>query len=321
MPSPLGLILLLAIGLLLAWALLVLLTAWRLTHPPRRTGGWAVARSLPSVPAEVMMPDGDPVVFASWTLRSRGRDLPVWDIVGRCADGPIVVFTPGWAESRVTSLSRLPTLLSRASRVIMWDPPGLGDAPGVCSLGVNEPRDLAELVSVVRGRAGDEPIVLAGFSYGAGVSIAAAKDCRAAMVIAEAPYRRPATPATGVLTSAGLPVAGVLTPALRVVGLCIGAPAGWLDVTGGFERVSHARGLRCPLVVIHPELDEICPPEDGREIARAASDSEFVLIPGARHTEVWSVPAFAAIADNAVATALSRVATKANRPASGPIGA
>lgn len=310
MPSPLGLILLLTIGLLCAWLLLVGLTAWRLTHPPRRTGGWAIARSLPSVPAEVVMPDTIPVRFTSWTLRSRGRDLPVWDIVGRAADGPIVVFTPGWAESRVTSLNRLPTLLTTASRVIMWDPPGLGDAPGACSLGVHEPIDLAELVGVVRGKDSSTPVVLAGFSFGAGVSIAAAVSCNAAMVIAEAPYRLPATPAQGVLSAAGLPVKYVLLPALRLVGWCMGCPRGWLDAEGTFDRVTIARRLSCPLLVLHPEADEVCPPADGSSIAKAAA-GEFTMIPGARHTDVWMVPATAAIASGAINAALC----KAKRPA------
>ncbi|MFM9959217.1 MAG: hypothetical protein ACKVZJ_14225 [Phycisphaerales bacterium] len=241
----LGLILLLLIGALTAFALTTLMMMHRLTHPPGKTYAWAVSRGKPGTPMELPQPRA----FEPRTLQLRapaGRhtiECPAWYIPCDHPDGPLVIFTPGWGDSKLGVLPRLAPLVSRASAVLAWDPPGFGEAPGTCGLGVTEPALLAEIIEQqltadpgFRRRG----IVLFGSSLGAGVSIVAAgggldradhpdrapsraapsdgsarfavtpsASASAALrrggVIAEAPYREAPTPARNVMRLSGMP--------------------------------------------------------------------------------------------------------------------
>ncbi len=307
----LGLILLLAVGLVLYVLALVLKTAWMLAHPPRRSTAWALARSLPSDPGELP----EPLEWSEWSFASRGVTLPAWDIAGRDPSGPVVVLTHGWGDSRVVGLPRAAGLAARASRLIAWEMPGHGQAPGSCALGLREHEDLLALIDAI-GQT-DRPIVLAGFSLGAGVSIEAAavisstggtpvphKDMvRVAGVIAEAPYRFPMTPARRVLISRGYPHTVNLRPAMGLVGL---VRTGTPFTAARFDRVKHAARINVPLLVLHGENDTISPVEDGRAIAAAAPDGlgRFVEIAEAGHADVWTNPRSRETAQEAVRTFL-----------------
>lgn len=271
-----GVAVLLAIGGLVYAVALCVLIAWRLRHPPRRTYASALARSQPTEPGEL----SPPLRFESWSFRSRGVELPAWDMKGRDSNGPTVIFTPGWGDSRIGALPRAAQLAPHASRLIAWDPPGLGEAPGTCSLGVGEVDDLLALIEHV----GPRPIVLYGWSLGAGVSIAAASRPGAGSVIgvvAEAPYRYPVTPARNVLRGSSLPHGVSLDGAMWICGL------------GGrrrFDRVLDAEKVACPLLVIHGEHDAISPPADGRLVAQAARSGSFACVFGGDHNRLWTDP-------------------------------
>ena len=273
-----GLAILLALGGIIYALILILGTNWKLRHPPRRTYAAALARNLPSDPSELETP----LPFDSWNFRSRNLDLPVWDITGQSPQGPVIILTPGWGDSRIGALVRTPYLAEHASRIIAWDMPGHGEAPGTSTLGVREPQDLAALVEHLAC-----PVVLFGWSLGAGVSIAAATDpnmsSQILAVIAEAPYRFPETPARNVLRASQLPSGFSLTGAMWTLGL-----------TGkgrrNFDRCAHAARLSCPLLVIHGENDPVCPPADGCAIADAAPDGTFALIESGDHNRLWTDP-------------------------------
>lgn len=296
----LGLLFLLLVGLVLAIALTTITMMHRLTHPPRKTYAWAVSRSRPGTPAELPEPRG----FEPLLLNLAGRELPAWRIPCDNTTGPLVIFTPGWGDSRLGVLPRLGPLLSRASEVIAWDPPGLGEAEGTCDLGTSEPRLLAALIEQrveSDPSLADRGIVLFGASMGAGVSIVvAASDPGAARspfhaalserargaifgVIAEAPYRLAPTPAHNVMRLSALPHAINGPVAFWLLGLFRGSPT-WR----GFDRAEHARSLACPLLVLHPELDEVSPPADGRAIAEAAPNGRLALIAGGAHNTLWT---------------------------------
>ncbi len=272
------LLLLLAIGLAIALSGAIVFTAWKLTHPPRRTYASAVARGRAGDPGELT----PALAFESWSFTSRGIELPVWDLPGANPDGPIVTLIHGWGDSRVGALVRLPTLHPLCSRIVALDLPGHGEAPGVCSLGAREVGDIKALLDAT----GDErPIVLMGWSLGAGLAIEiAAADERVAGVIAEAPYRLAPTPARNVLRAQRLPYKLNLAPAFWLLNIAFGGRL----ATTRFDRARHASEARCPLLVIHGEHDEICPPEDGREIAGAASHGEFALINDGDHNGLWT---------------------------------
>ncbi|MBX3402107.1 MAG: alpha/beta hydrolase [Phycisphaeraceae bacterium] len=298
-----GLLMLLACGLGVFAAAVIAFTLRTLTRPPRRTYSWAVARGVPGEPPEVRVPWGR-VEYSSWSFASRGRDLPVWDIRGARADGPTAVLTHGWGDSRVIALSRLPALLACCARVVMWDLPGHGDAPGTCTLGTRECDDLVALLERL-GPA--EPVVLYGSSLGAGVSIVVAARDAARLgvvgVIAEAPYRVPRLPAQRVLRMLGLPWRWNLPIVMALVGSRQGYGVSWVasPAAGGFDRAVHAANMPVPLLVLHGTDDEVCPIEDGRAIAAAAPAGRIVEVEGASHNNLWTDDRFIPVCAAAVA--------------------
>ena len=300
--SLLGLAQLLALGLGVYLLALVWHTMRRLTRPPRRTYASAVARGLPGDPSEAL--DGRP--FESWTLKSRGLDLPVWDIKGDDPDGPIVIFLHGWGDGRVGALQRMRPFVPESSRLLALDLPGNGEAPGTCSLGTREVDDVGEIIEQVRAH--DSEFVLYGWSMGAGVAIDAAsrpnhqsKLIRG--VVAEAPYRLAPTPAHNVLRNASLPCAFNLPPAMALLSLRFGRGLSWR----GFDRAGLAEKLACPLLVIHGQHDEVCPVEDAREIAAGADSATLCEVELGRHNDLWTNEAHREQASEAIRVFLSRL--------------
>lgn len=288
-----GLLILLGLGFLVFWAFLVLLTLDALRRPPRRSLAWCLARSQPFEPTELPAPRefvrGE-ICEPTLPHAARSAICPVWTILGDNPAGPVAVFSHGWGESKQAVLQRLESLTPVCSAVVSWDMPGHGDAsPGACRLGINEHRALGELIREVAGsQPSGRPIVLVGFSMGAGVSMRAAAESpdRIAAVIAEAPYRLPQTPAKNVMRLKGFPYRLNLRPALALAGLLADRNPTWR----GFDRAVVAAQLGCPLLVVHATDDEMCPVEDGRAIARAAPEAQTIEIADASHTGVWQQP-------------------------------
>jgi pimeloyl-ACP methyl ester carboxylesterase len=303
-----GLLTLLFAGLVLAWCAVVLVTARVLTHPPRRTYGWAITRGLPGDPGELVLDDGSSPSFSALTLRAASNprvELPLWEVSGRDPDGPTVILTHGWGDSRTVMLSRTRHMLEFARSIVLWDMPGHGDAGGTCTLGHHEPSDLLRVMESL-----DAPtIVLAGFSMGAGVSLVAAAKCidqprlraRLRGLIAEAPYRLPITPARNVLTLRGLPAGSTLNAAMCVLGARFARSLHWGRGTHaqqsghraepGFDRVHAARALASagvPVMVLHADNDDISPINDGRAIAEAASGRLVTCLVGG-HVGPWQI--------------------------------
>lgn len=281
----LGLIQALLVGLAIAVAILTLWTIARLRRPRRWTYAAAVARNEPGDPSEL----DSPRRFEPFTFRdpATGLDLPAWEIAGDAPSGPVAILTPGWSESRVTGLWRVPALAPVCSRIVVWDPPGHGEAPGYSALGVREPAALAALVERAAPESPPPNIVLYGWSMGAGVSIAAAGKAKAAgrvlCVIAEAPYRRLFAPVRNVAKLWGLPAWPNGPLALWTLGLWLGAGPTW-------RRLDRARLAACvsaPLLVLHGEADEICPARDGVDIASAAQRGLYIGVSGAGHMDLW----------------------------------
>ncbi|MBA4028500.1 MAG: hypothetical protein C0475_05105 [Planctomyces sp.] len=292
-PDWAGLGLLLAQGLAVAWLGCVCLT-WRLlARPPRRTAAFAIARGLPSDPGELAPA---PAHWGQWTVRWRGVDIPVWELPGARPQRPTVVLTHGWGDSRVTMLGRADALRQSFARVVLWDLPGHGEAPGSCALGLREAGALGALLDRLDG-----PAVLYGFSLGAGLSIRAAAErpesaggggARVTGVIAEAPYALPGTPARAVARMRGLDVPGCVWAALLLAGLARGAGPRWLRAGGGFDRRAWAaqlRSRRVPLLVLHGSQDAVCPIDDGRAIA-GAGGGQLRQLAGCSHLTMWRTP-------------------------------
>ncbi len=274
----LNLLILLAIGFLLAVCGAIVYTAWAMTHPRRRTYASAVAKGLAGDPGEL----SPPIAFETWSVQSRAHELPAWDMRGEDEDGPVVVMVHGWDDSRIGSLVRVGACSPCCSRIVAIDLPGHGESPGICSLGVREPADISALLDAMETQ---HSIVLFGWSLGAGLAIEfAAHDDRIAGVIAEAPYRLAPTPARNVMRAQRLPYRLNLLPTFWLLNLAFNRRL----VRARFDRAVHAAELGCPLLVLHGEHDEISPLEDGQEIAAAAPDGQLAVIENGDHNGLWT---------------------------------
>lgn len=288
-----GLVAFVVACLVMLFAGVTIATMRLLTRPPRRTYATALASGRPGDPSELPAPSSHPNhiwAWKKWTLHTLGMDLPVWEIEGLHASGPAIILTHGWGDSRIGALARISSLAPIASRLIAWDMPGHGDAPGTCSLGTNEVDALSNLIE--RLTAGTHaPIILLGWSLGAGVSIAAAAkpecDTKSPIVavIAENPYRLAHTPAANVLRLARLPHSLALKIAIWLLDR-LGHASGLTHPD--FDRRELSRRLNAPLLVIHGDADNVCPIADGREIAAAASQGSICVIPGGGHHGLWT---------------------------------
>lgn len=338
---------LLLLGFITGLGLLVLHTMRSLSRPPRRTAAWAIARSRPADPSELPTPRRfETIAFKHNALESG----PVWLIEGDDPAGPVCIFCHGWGESKLDVLPRIDALAPVCSRIIAWDMPGHGEAPpGRTLLGTSEWIQLDDLVQLAQGedlearsRIADEmeaaiedeadwetffnappkpgapKIVLYGYSLGAGVAIELAGDRpnRIAAVIAESPYRLAHTPARNMLILKRLPWRFNLPPAMFLIGLFAHRGPRWT----GFDRALLARDLKCPLLVLHGDHDEISPPEDGRAIAEAAGTGRepphtpcigtLVTLPDAGHFDLWHDPALVPardIATDAIRNFIQRI--------------
>lgn len=296
----LGLIQILAIGYAIGFAALVLTTAWMLTHPPRRTYAWAVARSQPGDPSEL----DEPLVFDDDTVDTANVSVPIWDIEGRDPNGPVVLMTHGWGSSRQGALKRIAPLVDSASRVIAWDLPGHGEASSHARMGADEHTIARELIVALGLQ--EEPIVLYGWSMGAGISIAlcaqieATHDVRG--VICEAVYCVPQTPARAVLGLRGMPHRVNLTPALALIGLKLGIGSKWI----GFDRAEIASEIESPMLLIHGNTDPVSPIEDARRIIENAKSAEICHLEGAGHNNIWTDTVYRQRATEAVRLFMKR---------------
>ncbi len=285
-----GFVLILLAGLLVVFAWGVAFTMHRLRSPRRRTYASAIAQGMPGDPSEL----STPLSFKSWTLEHTPSNnamlrCPVWEITGARNDGPVVILAPGWGDSRIGALARLEAIAPVASRIIAIDTPGLGEADGLCGLGVTEPAILRSLIE----RAIPEQIervILMGWSLGGGAVIQAASelsdDDRIAGVIAESPSRLTITPARNVMRAARLPYRLNLPLAYALLGLRLGIGYRWR----GFDRAERAAQVTAPLLILHGEADEVCPIADGRDIADAAPSGHLETIPTASHNDLWTDP-------------------------------
>src|SRR5690349_22185031 len=170
-----GLIILFGAALGLLIALLTVMLAWEMTHPPRHTAAYAIVRNM------ACGPDDLGLSFEAWHLdRPDGARLPVWDIQSSSASATglsptpaghsklTAVFIHGWGHSRIDGLSRLKPYAQHCDRLILYDLRGHGDSEHCISrLGDGEANDLIELLR----RIGDDRLVMIGHSMGAVVAM------------------------------------------------------------------------------------------------------------------------------------------------------
>lgn len=270
-----GLLILLAVAAGAIIALISGATIYRVTHPPRLTYAVALARQLPTSPAEL----GLPFLERQFRLPD-GMTTPGWIIHGSQLTGPVIVLTHGWGDSRYGTLGWAKLLAPLASSVVLYDLRGQGESPYPRShLGTTEVDDLLAIVDQVE--AGRRPVVLLGASMGAGISIAAAAQAprRIAGVIGEGAYRHGMEPIVGFFRINKWPVLPFYLP----VGLHLWF---WYTSPARFDRAGHAAKLQCPLLLLHGTADPISPCASAEQIARAAPRGKLERFDGGGHLDL-----------------------------------
>lgn len=271
-----GLVVLYATAVLVILAALVAAAVRESLRPARRAAGWALGVGWPVDPGAV------DVEFDEWTLdRPDGAHLPVWDVEGLDPAGPVLVLLHGFGRSRLTWVPYLDHWRRRASRVVMIDLRGHGDAtPDGAGLGDPDVEDIAALVEAL---AVDDrhAVVVIGRSLGATVGILAAAQCpRIDGVVAIAPYETLRVPLTNRIRLRGLPEWPAVPITIRL-----------LAAMGRRPRSTRAAAgrLRTPLLVVQGTDDSISPEPGARAIAEAASRSTYELVEHAGHGDHWDL--------------------------------
>ena len=271
-----SLLLLLLVAGILIMAILVAAATWEALRPPRRSAGWALGRGLPADPSDLDVP------FDEWTLDRPGDiRLPVWDVPGLAADGPVLILLHGWGRSRLTWLPFLHTWRMRSRRVVMIDLQGHGDAePARAALGDGDVDDILALIERL-DLAGDAPLVVVGRSLGATIGIlAAAASDRIDGIVAVAPYETLAVPLGRRIRLRGLPERPTTWLAIRLLRLLGRRPRSTADA---------ASRVAAPLLVIHGDRDQISPEADARGFTERAADARYEVVAGAGHGDHWDL--------------------------------
>lgn len=271
-----GLVVLFGTAALVILVALVAAAVRESLRPARRSTGWALGVGWPVDPEAAGFP------CEHWTLDRPGDvRLPVWDVPGRLTDGPVLVLLHGFGRSRLTWVPYLDDWTRRASRVVMIDLRGHGDAtPDGAGLGDPDVEDVAALVERLEAPA-DRPVVVIGRSLGATVGILAAAECpRIDAVVAIAPYETLAVPLSQRIRLRGLPDRPVTWLAIRVLARLGRRPRS--------TRAAAAR-LPVPLLVVQGTADPISPEPGARAIADAAANARYELVDGAGHGDHWDL--------------------------------
>ena len=271
------------LGILFSFAVVAVLlvalgsagTIYRLTHPPRLTYAIALAKGIPTHPAELGLRGSE----RTFDLPDGSR-TPAWIMEGEASNGPIVVITHGWGDSRFGGLAWAPLVAPFASRVVAYDLRGQGESTATkCMLGTTEVDDLLAIIDQVKSEG--RPIVLFGASMGAGISIAAAAKVPGKIigVIGDGAYREGMEPVVGFFRENRWPVSLVYLP--------VGAHlAFWYSSPKQFDRARHAAKLQCPLLLLHGDADPICPFTSAEAIANAAPHGKLVRFEGGGHLDL-----------------------------------
>ncbi|MEM1164796.1 MAG: alpha/beta fold hydrolase [Planctomycetota bacterium] len=303
--------LLLLFGLLASIAVGAAFTAWKMTHPPRRTYASAVAAGKPGDPSELDRPRP----FETRRIDTPHGEVEAWLIEGHAPHGPVILFAHGWASSKLSALPRVDTFARHARRLVAIDLPGHGDSTGWSALGGLEPETIDAIATQLLVPPSE--LVLAGSSMGATSALAGAAHIESrerapvAGLILEGIYRDAWTPLWRTLERDGKPWRIIGRLALALVNVSARRSLS----RHRFDRVHAARQVSAPILFIHADEDEIAPLDGARAVADAARQGSVHVISGAAHHELW-MPEHATDTAQAIDTFLGALTTPSS-PAPG----
>jgi uncharacterized protein len=181
---------------------------------------------------------------------------------------PVILFLHGNAQEAYSWSLVHEELAPLACRVLLIDFHGYGKSGG-------EPHEAglyldgkAALAWLNRRGSEDEDVIVFGKSLGGGVACEIAQDRRLKALVLESTFTSLAS------------VARKLFPFLPQ-GILLGEV---------YDSISKLPRARCPVMVVHGEMDELIPASEGMDLYAAAPEpKELYLVPGAGHNDVSMV--------------------------------
>ncbi len=242
----------------------------------------AVGAPIPVGDAQLLFPPPRPPLAAwhrpdveTFTVRAAdGTALRGWLLRGR-RDAPWLLMDYGNAGSMENMLSLATWFVQRLGyTTVMWDYRGYEFSGGnIDALASRD--DALRVYDAVRARSHGNPFVY-GLSYGTTIAVHMAAERPVRALVLHAPPSDATTEAYAVRDSSFPWPINRLRPlptrSLRIA----------LDEVHEIARVD------TPLIVLHGDADTMIPIAQGRAVERAARsrDKRFVVIPGARHSDV-----------------------------------
>jgi pimeloyl-ACP methyl ester carboxylesterase len=225
----------------------------------------------PAPPVPVPTPPPPPLAEV-WLNLPKGERVLAWTSKEAAPEGaPVVVFFHGNGENLETL--RYAGLLEDFRRLgiafLATDYPGYGRSSGTPSEeGLLATGEAA--VAWARKQHPGRPVVVCGWSLGAAVAVAMAARHpeEVAGLIALSPWT--------TLDE----IARLIFPGFAVKAL----------LRERYDSLAAARQIRVPALVIHGEMDDIIPVEQGERVAKALAGGRWVSVPRAGHNDLMGQP-------------------------------
>ena len=212
--------------------------------------------------------------------RSGGLNVEVWRVPGH-ASRPVVILFHGYGACKSQLLDEARVFHEFGCETWLVDFRGSGGSAGnETTLGVYEADDVASAIEFAKESSGARPLVLYGKSMGSAAILRAVAMAGAnpAAVIVECPFDRLLTTVENRFSAMGLPS----FPFAQFLVFWGGVQQGM----NGFAHnpVDYAASVRCPVLLMHGELDpRISVPQVRSIYENFAGSKELVLFPRAGH--------------------------------------
>jgi alpha-beta hydrolase superfamily lysophospholipase len=207
-------------------------------------------------------------------------DLEAWHVPHPNPKGQVLLFH-GYAASKASLLGEARAFREMGFATFLVDFRGSGGSGGnVTTVGMREADDVARAVHHVQARGGGLPLLLYGQSMGSAAILRAitVNGVQPGAAILECPFDRLLSTVANRFKAMGLP-ASPFAQALVF----------WGGLQHGFDGFAHnpveyARGVNCPVLLMHGEEDPRVSPEQAEAIFQSlAGEKEFVLFAGTGH--------------------------------------